>query len=186
MAGSASGGGGFFLGRIVMAAQPSTPLQTRREARRDRTRMRGLLCCARHAGIGGTRIKRLKHRFENRWRRTGHETGERGCEVQGEGSAVSSSSPSLRVRQVDCCARSGLLLQRKQNQNKHLFAPPPRRFLNYRVGPRGTAHAHQSTAPPLARKYVGKNLCRRHNYGHQPIEAAAWVLADAHGPIRSQ
>lgn len=42
------------------------------------------------------------------------------------------------------------------NQNKHLFAPPPRRFLNYRVGPQDTAHARQSAAPPLARKYVGK------------------------------
>lgn len=53
-------------------------------------------------------------------------------------------------------ARSGLPLQRKQNQNKHLFAPPPRRFLNYRVGPRGAAHARRGTAPPLLRKYVGK------------------------------
>lgn len=73
------------------------------------------------------------------------------------------------------------------NQNKHLFAPPPRRFLNYRVGPRGTAHARQSTAPPLARKYVGKNLrCRHNNCEHQPIEAAAWVLADAQGPVRGE
>lgn len=63
-------------------------------------------------------------------------------------------------------ARSGLPLQRKQNQNKHLFAPPPRRFLNYRVGPRGAAHARQGTVPPLVRKYVGK------------IFAAAKTIAD--------
>lgn len=66
------------------------------------------------------------------------------------------SEPSLQVQQIYCYACSGLLLQRKQNQNKHLFAPPPRRFLHYRVGPRGAAHARQGTAPPLARKYVGK------------------------------
>ncbi|XP_030662694.1 uncharacterized protein LOC115833263 [Nomascus leucogenys] len=30
------------------------------------------------------------------------------------------------------------------------------RFLHYRVGPPGAAHARQGTAPPLARKYVGK------------------------------
>lgn len=53
-------------------------------------------------------------------------------------------------------APSGLLLQKKQDQNKHRFAPPPRRFLNYRVGPLGAAQARQDTAPPLARKYVGK------------------------------
>lgn len=63
-------------------------------------------------------------------------------------------------------APSGLLLQRKQDQNKHLFAPPPRRFLNYRVGPRGAAHARQNAAPPLARNYVGK------------IAAAATTIAD--------
>lgn len=120
--------------------------------------MRGLLWCAKHDGIGGTRIKSLKDRFENRRRRTGHATEEPGCEVQGVGSAASSLSPSLRVRQTDCFAPSGLLLQRKQNQNKHLFAPPLLRFLKYRVGPRGTAHARQSTAPPLSRKYVGNSF----------------------------
>lgn len=68
------------------------------------------------------------------------------------------SSPTLGVRLVDCYALSGLPVPGRQNQNKHLFAPPPRRFLNYRVGSRGAAQARQSTAPPLARKYVGKIL----------------------------
>lgn len=63
-------------------------------------------------------------------------------------------------------ARSDLLPQRKQNQNKHLFAPPPRRFLNYRVGPRGAAHARQGAALPLVPNYVGK------------ISAAATTIAD--------
>lgn len=68
------------------------------------------------------------------------------------------SSPAVGVRQVDCYALSGLPFPGRQNQNKHLFAPPPRRFLNYRVGSRGAAQARRSTAPPLARKYVGKIL----------------------------
>lgn len=149
--------------------------------------MRGLLGCAKHDGIGGTRIKRSRHRFANRRRRAGHAAGEPGCEVQAEGTATNLSSPSLQVQQVDCYARSGLLLQRKQNQNKHLFAPPPRRFLNYRVGPRDAAHARQGTAPASLSEVRGQNLRRRHNnYGHQPIKAAAWVFDDAHGPIRGQ
>ncbi|XP_027464370.1 uncharacterized protein LOC113930934 [Zalophus californianus] len=120
--------------------------------------MRGLLWCAKHDGIGGTRIKRLMmHRFENRRWRAGHAAGEPGCEVLDEGTAAGLSQPSLQSNKfIATLARSGLLLQRKQNQNKHLFAPPPRRFLNYRVGPRGAAHARQGTAPPLVRKYVGK------------------------------
>lgn len=77
------------------------------------------------------------------------------------------SGETVVAEQVYGYVRSGLRLQRKQNQNKHLFAPPPPRFLNYRVGPRGAAHARQGTALPVARKYVGK------------ISATATTIADA-------
>ncbi|CAD7682074.1 unnamed protein product [Nyctereutes procyonoides] len=114
--------------------------------------MRGLLWCAKHDGIGETRIKGLKHRFENpRWR-AGHAAGEPGfCR-----SLLSKSNKLIAT-----LARSGLLLQRKQNQNKHLLAPPPRRFLNYRVGPRGAAHATWAKFYAAATTIEGTNQSRR-------------------------
>lgn len=63
------------MGRIVMAAPPSTPQQTRRGERRERTRMRGLLLCAKHDGNGEAWIKRSGHRFENRRQNAGHARG---------------------------------------------------------------------------------------------------------------
>lgn len=135
LAGSASGGGGFFLGRIVMAAPPSTPQQTRRGERRER-----------NPDEGATVVR------EARWEQQGLDKEIR-TPVR-EPQAVRRSRPeeipdvksngvvqrrigslfSLQVQPSLLLPCSGIRLQRKHNQNKHLFAPPLRRFLNYRVG----------------------------------------------------
>lgn len=66
-----------------MAVAPNTPLQTRREARRERTRMRGAPAGARHHGIGGTRIgRRQRQQFHQRRRAAVTRHAEPGCTVQ--------------------------------------------------------------------------------------------------------
>ncbi|EDL33925.1 mCG116398, partial [Mus musculus] len=159
---------------IVMAAPPSTPQQSKRGERRERTRMRGLRSCARHDGNSKAWIKRSGHRFEDRRRDAGH-AQEEIPDVKSSGTVrrrIGRSLVSLQGRPSSLLPGSGIRLQRKHNQNKHRFAPPLRRFLNYRVGLPGCAHAQQDAAPPPARKYVGKRLARRDDCRHQPIEEA--------------
>lgn len=171
------------MGRIVMAAPPSTPQQSKRGERRERTRMRGLRSCARHDGNSKAWIKRSGHRFEDRRRDAGH-AQEEIPDVKSSGTVrrrIGRSLVSLQGRPSSLLPGSGIRLQRKHNQNKHRFAPPLRRFLNYRVGLPGCAHAQQDAAPPPARKYVGKRLARRDDCRHQPIEEARKALTTPTG-----
>lgn len=146
------------MGRIVMAAQPSTPQQSRRGERRERTRMRGLRSCARHDGNSKAWIKSSGHRFEDRRRDAGH-AQEEIPDVKSSGTVqrrIGRSLVSLRGRPSSLLPGSGIRLQRKHNQNKPRFAPPLRGFFNYRVGLPGCAHAQRDAAPASCTEVRGQ------------------------------
>lgn len=67
---------------------------------------------------------------------------------------------SLQVQPNLLLPCSGIRLQRKYNQNKHLFAPPLRRFLNYRVGPPGLCARATGHNPASCSEVRGQNLRR--------------------------
>lgn len=77
---------------------------------------------------------------------------------------------SLQVQPSLLLPCSGIQLQRKHNQNKHLFAPPLHRFLNYRVGPPGQCARAAGHNPASFSEVRGQNRRRGHNCTHQPIE----------------
>lgn len=67
---------------------------------------------------------------------------------------------SLQVQPSLLIPCSGIRLQRKHNQNKRLFAPPLRRFLNYRVGPPGLCACARKHSPASCSEVRGQNARR--------------------------
>lgn len=83
---------------------------------------------------------------------------------------------SLQVQPSLLLPFSGIRLQRKHNQNKYLFAPPPRRFLNYRVGPPGLCACATGHDPASCSEVRGQNARRGDNCRRQPIEEVRKAL----------
>lgn len=83
---------------------------------------------------------------------------------------------SLQVQPSLLLPCSGIRLQRKHNQNKYLFAPPSRRFLNYRVGPPGLCACTTAHSPASCSEVRGQNARRGDNCRRQPIEEVRKAL----------
>lgn len=83
---------------------------------------------------------------------------------------------SLQVQPSLLLPCSGIRLQRKHNQNKRLFAPPLRRFLNYRVGPPGLCACATKHSPASCSEVRGQNARRGDYCRHQPIEGVRKAL----------